>query len=64
MRNKLITPVVLEALKHGYLTEKLTQVELARIAGVSRSGVNAWLVGECSFYSGACLSAVALCEGG
>ena len=35
MKNKLITPAVLEALKRWYLTEKLTQEELARIAGVT-----------------------------
>ena len=46
MKNKLITPAVLEALKRWYLTEKLTQEELARIAGVNRSSVNAWLAGE------------------
>ena len=46
MKNKLITPAVLEALKRWYLTEKLTQEELALIAGVNRSSVNAWLAGE------------------
>lgn len=46
MRNKLITPGVLEALKRWYLTEKLTQETIAQIAGVNRSSVNAWLAGE------------------
>ena len=41
MRNKLITPGVLEALKRWYLTEKLTQETIAQIAGVNRSSVNA-----------------------
>ena len=46
MRNKLITPAVLEALKRWYLSEDLTQEKIARIAGVNRSSVNAWLAGE------------------
>ena len=46
MKNKLITPGVLEALKRWYLTEKLTQETIAQIAGVNRSSVNAWLAGE------------------
>jgi len=46
MKNKLITPGVLEALKRWYLTEKLTQEMIAQIAGVNRSSVNAWLAGE------------------
>ena len=46
MRNKLITPAVLEALKRWYLTNDLTQEKIARIAGVNRSSVNAWLAGE------------------
>lgn len=46
MKNKLITPAILEALKRWYLTEKLTQEQIARIAGVNRSSVNAWLAGE------------------
>ena len=46
MRNKLITPAVLEALKRWYLSEDLTQEKIARIAGVNRSIVNAWLAGE------------------
>ena len=46
MRNKLITPAVLEALKRWYLSDGLTQEKIARIAGVNRSSVNAWLAGE------------------
>ena len=46
MKNKLITPGVLEALKRWYVTEKLTQERIAQIAGVNRSSVNAWLAGE------------------
>ena len=46
MKNKIITPGVLEALKRWYLTEKLTQETIAQIAGVNRSSVNAWLAGE------------------
>ena len=46
MKNKLITPAVLEALKRWYLSEDLTQEKIARIAGVNRSSVNAWLAGE------------------
>ncbi len=64
MKNKLITPAVLEALKRWYLTEKLTYEELARIAGVNCSSVNAWLAGKLILFGGACLSAAALCECG
>ena len=46
MKNKLITPAVLEALKRWYVTEHLTQETIAQIAGVNRSSVNAWLAGE------------------
>jgi len=46
MRNKPITPAVLEALKRWYVTEHLTQETIAQIAGVNRSSVNAWLAGE------------------
>ena len=46
MRNKLITPAVLDALKRWYLTENLTQERIAQIAGVNRSSVNAWLAGD------------------
>ena len=46
MKNRLITPAVLEALKRWYLSEDLTQEKIARIAGVNRSSVNAWLSGE------------------
>ena len=46
MRNKPITPGVLEALNRWYTAEKLSQEQIARIAGVNRSSVNAWLAGE------------------
>ena len=46
MKNKLITPGVLEALKRWYAMERLSQEQIARIAGVNRSSVNAWLAGE------------------
>ena len=46
MKNKLITPGVMEALRRWYVTEKLTQERIAQIAGVNRSSVNAWLAGE------------------
>ena len=46
MKNKLITPAVLEALKRWYVTEHMTQERIAQIAGVNRSSVNAWLAGE------------------
>jgi len=46
MKNKVITPSVLEALKRWYLEEKLTQERIAEIAGVNRSSVNKWLDGE------------------
>ena len=46
MKNKLITPAVLDALKRWYLAERLTQERIARIAGVNRSCVNAWLAGD------------------
>ena len=46
MKNKPITPGVLEALKRWYAAEKLSQEQIARIAGVNRSSVNAWLAGE------------------
>lgn len=46
MRNKPITPGVLEALNRWYAMEKLSQEQIARIAGVNRSSVNAWLAGE------------------
>ena len=46
MKNKLITPSVLEALKRWYVTEHMTQERIAQIAGVNRSSVNAWLAGE------------------
>ncbi len=46
MKNKPITPAVLEALKRWYLAEQLTQETIAQIAGVNRSSVNAWLAGE------------------
>ena len=46
MRNKPITPAVLDALNRWYATERLSQEQIARIAGVNRSSVNAWLSGE------------------
>jgi len=46
MKSKVITPGILEALKHWYLEEKLTQEQIASIAGVNRSSVNKWLGGE------------------
>ena len=46
MRNKPITPAVLDALNRWYTAEKLSQEQIARIAGVNRSSVNAWLAGE------------------
>ena len=46
MKNKRISPAVLEALKRWYLTEKLSQEQIAQIAGVNRSSVNAWLAGQ------------------
>ena len=38
MRNKPITPAVLDALNRWYTAEKLSQEQIARIAGVNRSG--------------------------
>lgn len=46
MKNKVITPGILEALKRWYLEEKLTQERIAEIACVNRSSVNKWLDGE------------------
>ena len=46
MRNKPITPGVLQALNRWYAEEKLSQERIARIAGVNRSSVNAWLAGQ------------------
>jgi transcriptional regulator with XRE-family HTH domain len=46
MRNKPITPTVLDALNRWYATERLSQEQIAQIAGVNRSSVNAWLTGE------------------
>ena len=46
MRNKQITPAVLASIKRWYMEEALTQEEIARIAGVNRSSVNAWLAGD------------------
>ena len=46
MRNKPITPAVLDALNRWYTAEKLSQEQIAQIAGVNRSSVNAWLAGE------------------
>ena len=46
MRNKPITPAVLTALKRWYAEETLSQEQIAQIAGVNRSSVNAWLAGE------------------
>ena len=46
MRNKPITPAVLDALNRWYATERLSQEKIAQIAGVNRSSVNAWLTGD------------------
>ena len=46
MKNKPITPTILEALNRWYMTEHLSQEQIARIAGVNRSSVNAWLAGQ------------------
>lgn len=46
MKNKPITPAVLDALNRWYTAEKLSQEQIARIAGVNRSSVNAWLAGQ------------------
>ncbi|MBO4648629.1 MAG: helix-turn-helix transcriptional regulator [Lentisphaeria bacterium] len=46
MKNKPITPAVLTALRRWYVEETLSQEQIAQIAGVNRSSVNAWLAGE------------------
>ena len=46
MRNKEITPAVLASIKRWYMEEGMTQEQIARIAGVNRSSVNAWLAGD------------------
>ena len=46
MKNKPITSAVLTALKRWYVEENLSQEQIAQIAGVNRSSVNAWLAGE------------------
>ena len=46
MSSKPITPTLREALNRWYVAEGLTQEQIARIAGVNRSSVNAWLAGD------------------
>ena len=46
MKNKPITSAVLTALKRWYVEENLSQEQIAQIAGVNRSSVNAWLADQ------------------
>lgn len=53
MSSKPITPTLREALNRWYVAEGLTQEQIARIAGVNRSSVNAWLAGDARSIRGA-----------